>query len=254
MFDEDEKSIRAEFEKKFVKEIEIIDKLFEKNRDFFLKLKKGARQVHVYIIEVLLGSSLIIFYRSYRELSIGYLKPSIALMRVALENLIFSMYYLEFPEDIKYKAKTRSLSSKLSKIGYQKQTLIENMLERIDAEGKILKTKIKNEKDEDWLWYKILYENLVDMTNNFVHANFTFIHNSLKSQNRSKDGNTILVLGPHDVDIEPDAMKNTLKQILLVLMFQTLIFQIALEEHIPDEYKDEIKDLLIESANIHNNL
>ena len=182
-------------------------------------------------IRLLLGYNALLISRSFWELKEGYVGVSMLILRSALENLVHSMYFLEYPEtekEIRERHENnfiniRDLRPKKYRNGWQ----VEGELKRIDEEGTIFP---KNG------WYQKIYKNIIEELNFFVHTNPDYIYTTIYQQNGE---DITLQLGPNYK--EERFIKNAFQKIIEVQEYTIGILDKTFKEDIQDNSPQILK-------------
>ncbi len=119
--------------------------------------------------------------------SCGYIRSSEIMIRVVAEAVILSAYFKEFPDaEIEYRTTNYR--------DFFRNHKIEDMLKRVEIDGKIFisdKQKAKHVK-----WHKIVFLNLYKESSHFLHNNPSIIYDITKYNIRASQNNHELIMGP----------------------------------------------------------
>lgn len=222
-----DKPITQRFDEYSRGEKAVFDKLFD-HMELMIshinsKIPVGERPQ--YTVEILLIYNLTLFEASLEMLRDGYLGVSQSILRSAIENLIMSMYYFEFPEhERKYRDNTTSLWQSLKHKGYD-QGWMDAALARVETEGKIF--NIFASSSENSL-SNLLTKNIMEEASKFLHQDFKFTE-SLVYGGSGKD-KSIFVYGAnlHGEEV----LKNGFWKIIELLIINNIVFGAIFAQHI----------------------
>lgn len=164
----------------------------------------------------------------------GYLRSPAILLRAVSEQLILSMFFLEYPEKENEYRTTPYMD-------FFKENRIEKMLSQIDREGKIFK---KDNFAEYNYWNRAIYRNFFEQLSNFVHSNPDVIDNLMYDETAGKYHK-----GPKIQNI--DILKYFMRMLYESILFTILILDKAFE---PKQEKKEMEIIKKATQIIKENL
>lgn len=237
IFSEEEQIIKTTFEGKFKRELEVYDQLLTVY-SAFLQTTSGKvkdNDFPSWTILILLSQTLPLMDNGIKLLVTGYLRSSEILIRVAAEAIILSTYFKEFPNtEVEYRT--------INYRDFFHKHNIEDMLKKVEKEGKIFitnKAKAKQVK-----WNKIVFLNLFKESSRFLHNNPDIIYDLTKNNFNPSKEQTELILGPQ---LYPDDILSMgLRRLFNTLLFSLVTLGVSLNI-VPD---DKEKGTMNESQKI----
>lgn len=232
VFIEEEKSVRDYFSAKFPEEIELFNKLLDVYASF-LKATSGKIKDNDYpnwTILVLLSQTLPLMNNGLSLLASGYLRSSEIMIRVASEAMILSAYFKEFPDA---EEEYRTLNYR----DFFHNHKIEEMLKRVEKEGKIFISDKEAAKKVQW--NKIVFLNLFKESSRFLHNNPNLLYDLTVDNIGSSPEKGPLIMGPQLYS--DDSLSMGLRRLLNALLFSLVVLGISLNIY-PDKNEKTIME------------
>jgi hypothetical protein len=229
IFNKEEDIIRNHFLTTFQNEVGCFNKLLEVYTAFLEATSNKIKDNDFpnWTILMLLSQTVSLMENGIKLLSSGYLRSSEIMIRVCAEAVILSTYFKEFPD---FEVEYRTINYR----EFFRKHSIDNMLKKVEKEGKIFitdKGKAKQVK-----WNKIMFLNLFKESSRFVHNNPNLIYDlSINSSSPSND--TQLIMGPQQYSNETLSMG--LRRLFNTLLFSLVVLGVSLNIS-PDENEKEI--------------
>lgn len=243
IFNKEEKAVLSAFKTKFQNEEILFNQLLEVYASF-LQITSGKVKDNEYpnwTLLILLSQTLPLMDNAFYLLSSGYIRSSEIMIRVVAEAVILSAYFKEFPDaEIEYRTTNYR--------DFFKNHKIENMLKRVEKDGKVFisdKQKAKQVK-----WHKIVFLNLFKEPSRFLHNNPNVIYDITKNNIRASRNNHELIMGPQLYS--DDILKMGLRRLFNTLLFSLVVLGVSLNIFPDDNEKSvmEQSQKLIEKLNV----
>jgi len=173
---------------------------------------------HRWVVMLFLGQNLNLLHNALNLALRGYAPEVMILIRAALERVVLSMFFIEFPEE------EESYRTEGYRIFYQKHPgWIEGLLTCIDKEGCVFKVDSTPN-----YWTKSIYTYLMEEANKFSHPSEGYVYGAMAKQIWSSGGGVRpLVMGPQRLD--QYTTKLLVMKIVQSLLWSLLVLQKGLE-------------------------
>ena len=243
IFSNEEKTVLSAFKTKFQNEETLFNQLLEVYASF-LKATSGKVKDNEYpnwTLLILLSQALPLMDNAFYLLSCGYIRSSEIMIRVVAEAVILSAYFKEFPDtEIEYRTNNYR--------DFFKNHKIEDMLKRVEKDGKVFisdKQKAKQVK-----WHKIVFLNLFKESSRFLHNNPDVIYGITKNNIRVSKNNHELIMGPQLYS--DDILRMGLRRLFNTLLFSLVVLGVSLNIYPDDKEKNimEQSQKMIEELNL----
>jgi len=232
IFEDIEIDIRKAFLNKYPTQVETASKLLEVYESF-VKATSGIVKDNDYpkwTILILLSQTLPLMNNALDMLSRGYLRSSEMFIRIASEGMILAAYFTEFPD-----AEIEFRSTNYRDFFHNHK--VENMLKRVEKEGKLL---ISNkEAAKQVKWHKVVFASLYEESSRFVHHNLDLIYDITLDQVNSDKDKANLIIGPQLYT--DDVLSMGLRRILNATLFSLVVLGVALNIY-PDPSEKEVME------------
>ncbi len=228
-----ESDIEKAFVQKYASQVNTTTKLLEVY-EAFIKATSGIvkdNEFPKWTIMILLSQTLPLMNNALVLLSKGYLRSSEMFIRIAAEGMILGAYFTEFP-DVEVEFRTTNYRE------FFHNHRVENMLKRVEKEGKLLISNKETAKQVKW--HKIVFGNLYEESSRFVHQNIDLIYDITIDQINTDKGKANLIIGPQ---LYPDGVLSMgLRRILNATLFSLVVLGVALNINSDDKEKKIMED------------
>ena len=232
IFEDIESEISKTFTQKFSSQKDIAVNLLGVYESF-LKATSGKVKDNDYprwTVLILLSQTLPLMTNALDLLARGYLRSSEILIRVASEGMILAAYFTEFPEA---EQEFRALNYR----DFFHKHKIDDMLKRVEKEGKILLSNKKRAKQVKW--HKVVFNSLYQESSRFLHHNLDLIYNIALDQLGADKDKGNLILGPQLYT--DNVLSMGLRRILNATLFSLVVLGVSLKIIPDDDEKGEME-------------